>query len=79
MAIYIEVVRCSNPLCFTKVFFIKKEVSCTVVLPIKAGSHYTVNLLQPATDSCEIENFLIFRSNLQCDQTGQSFALWANF
>ena len=31
----------------------------------KAGSHFTANLLPPAIDSCKIENFPIFRSDLQ--------------
>ena len=30
-----------------------------------AGSHYTTNLLQPAIDSYQMDNFPIFWSNLQ--------------
>ena len=45
----------------------KQPTSIYVVLkkPIKADSHYTANLLRPAIDGCKIENFPIFRSDLQ--------------
>ena len=37
----------------------------TAGLQFKADSHYTENLLRPAIDGCKVENFPIFRSDLQ--------------
>ena len=39
--------------------------SLSVYKKVKADSHYTANLLRPAIDGCKIENFPIFRSDLQ--------------
>ena len=35
-------------------------------LHLKAGSHYTANLLRPAIDGCQIVNFQLFEAYLQC-------------
>ena len=36
-----------------------------IFMVVKARSDYTANLLRPAIDGCKIENFPIFRSDLQ--------------
>ena len=54
-----------------------------LVQRLKAGSHYTVNLLRPAIDGCGIEHFPIFTATCDalalCDSALPLIGIFSSF